>query len=214
MTCTWAHQYWAGSNRVNLRSRMLVVMQRQSGFILSSYDGIIAINGWYQSIAWLQYCYHTMTCTCLCSSARVNTNIICVFIIWSCHNMMTSEGLVIRWWHTYFTLQNTEFMLSSYDDIWGTMSSIGDIHLVHRQKKKQSCHHMMTVLRPCHPMIAIEEALFTINCMMAILLPGDSKKTMSSIDDKLLLVCFDRTKGEPSEREPIVFLTWTVLIMA
>ena len=68
------------------------------------------------------------------------------------------------------------------------MSSIGDIHLVHRQKKKQSCHHMMTVLRPCHPMIAIEGALFTINCMMAILLPGDSKKTMSSIDDKLLLV--------------------------
>jgi hypothetical protein len=37
-------------------------------------------------------------------------------------------------------------------------------------------------------MIAIEGALFAINCMIAILLYGDSKKNMSSIDGKLLLV--------------------------
>ncbi len=152
MTCPWSHQYWAGSNRVNLSSRMLVVMQRQSGVILSSYDGIIVINGWYQSIAWLQYCYHTMTWTCLCSSARVNTKLF----------VFSSYDHVIIWWH----LRD----LSSVDDILILPSRIPIL----------CCHHMMTYEGPCHPLVTY--TLYIDKNKKFLPSYDDNIETMSSYD--------------------------------
>ena len=71
-------------------------------------------------------------------------------------------------------------------------------------------------------MIAIEGALFTINCMMAILLPGDSKKNMSSIDDNLLLVGHGLGWVKPvwlalvgrSEQASLLFRSWALFSIA